>query len=260
MTDHVREWHLQEFHKNEEETTHDPMEEEYLFYLAVQSGDLQYVREINEKKKFDKMEGKGMLSRNPLTNVKYHFVVTTAMITRSCVMAGLIQEQAYRLSDFYINKMDELKSIPEICELHRQMVLDFTQRMLDFQNSQKLSIGVSKAMEYIYSNIQKRITLEEIAEQVQLSPSHLSRVFSKEMGMSVSDYIRRQKIERAKNLLRFSDFSYIDISNYFGFASQSHFIKTFEAYEGMTPKKYRDMFYCSNWETTEKIFTHKKDA
>jgi AraC-like DNA-binding protein len=82
---------------------------------------------------------------------------------------------------------------------------------------------------------------------VELSPSYLSRLFKQNLGVSVSDYIREKKIEKAENLLKYSDKSLIDIANYLAFSSQSHFIKTFEKYEGLTPKKYRDKHYHKTW-------------
>lgn len=241
------EWHISELVKNEEGIIHQPMEKEYLFYKAVETGNIDYIEEDFKNNGFKDQAGKGILSKNPLQNIKYHFIVTAALVTRTCVSAGLSQEQAYRLSDFYIIKMDAAQSIDEVVSLHHQMVRDFTQRMHDASNQRQISKPVYKTIEYIYSNIHMRITLDELADHVSLSQSHLSRLFKKEIGMSVSDYIRSMKIERAKNLLKFSDYSYIDISNYLAFDSQSHFIKTFKSYEGKTPKKYRDQNYQSTW-------------
>ncbi len=243
----IKEWHVSELEKNEEEILHQPMEKEYLFYKAVESGNVDYIEEDFKNNGFKDQAGKGILSNNPLRNIKYHFIVTTAMVTRHCVEAGMSQEQAYRLSDFYIMKADNCQSLNEVCEIHHQMVLDFTKRMRDNKNSKTISKPVHQAIEYIYSNLHKRITVEDIAENVNLSPSHLSRVFKKETGMTLGAYIRIQKLERAKNLLKYSEFSYIDISNYLAYDSQSHFIKTFKAYEGVTPKKYRDRNYTSSW-------------
>ena len=67
------------------------------------------------------------------------------------------------------------------------------------------------------------------------------------LGISISDYIREKKIEKATHLLRYSDKSIIDIANYLSFSSQSHFIQTFENFTGMTPKKYRNKYYKSMW-------------
>ena len=66
--------------------------------------------------------------------------------------------------------------------------------------------------------------------------------------MSVSGYIRQQKIEMAKNLLRYSDSSMIEIANQLAFSSQSHFIQQFRDVTGMTPKKYRNESRLNLWD------------
>ena len=68
------------------------------------------------------------------------------------------------------------------------------------------------------------------------------------MGISIRAYMRQQKIDMAKNLLRFSDYSMIDIANRLSFSSQSHFIQQFREVEGITPKKYRDEYYMVQWD------------
>lgn len=79
---------------------------------------------------FTNLEGTGVLSRNPVTNLKYHFVVTAAMLTRYCIDGGMEAEQAYRLSDFYILKMDSCTSLRQIADLHHTMAKDFTGKMI----------------------------------------------------------------------------------------------------------------------------------
>lgn len=240
-------WHTHEMTVSDEEKRHSSMDQEFLFYRAVQNGDSDYVERNLEAKEFLNSAGKGTLSPDPVRNIKYHFIVTAAMLTRNCAAAGMSMEQAYRLSDYYIQNVDSAKSCEEVNRIHSQMVLDFTRRMHDYQNQRTISKPVHNAIECIYSNINKRITVNEIAEMVQLSPSHLSRLFKKEMGLSISDYIRGKKIEHAKNLLRYSDYSYVDIANYLSFDSQSHFIKVFKKYEGITPRQYRNQYHHSSW-------------
>lgn len=242
-----KEWQLQELQKSEEEVYHRPMEEEYSFYKAISSGDMDYVRENCRQNAFTNPDGMGVLSRSPLTNIRYHFVVTTAMITRHCVEAGMELEQAYRLSDFYILKMDSCTSIDAISELHHSMVLDFTGKMLLLQKNAVISKSIVMCIDYIYNHIHDRITINDLADFTGLSSSYLSRLFKKELGIAVSDYIREKKIEKAQNLLKYSDFSFIEIANYLAFSSQSHFIQTFDKLVGMTPKKYRDRNYRTSW-------------
>ena len=80
--------------------------------------------------KFTNPDGMGKLSENHLQNIRYHFVVTTAMIARYCVHNGMEQEKAYGLSDFYILKMDKCRSVEEISRLHDTMCIDYCQQML----------------------------------------------------------------------------------------------------------------------------------
>lgn len=241
------EWYKQETNSNEEDILHRPASEEYAFYHAVSSGDIDTVRKNCQEKRFMDSDGAGILSKNPLTNIKYHFVITTAMITRICVENGLEMEQAYRLSDFYILKLDNINSIEGVADLHESMVLDFTGKMRLLQKS-ATSKPITSCIDYIYGHIKERITIEDLAEHTGLSTSYLSRLFKKELGVSVSDYIREKKIEKSQNLLKYCDYSLIDIANYLSFSSQSHFIQAFKNYVGMTPKKYRDINYCSSWE------------
>ena len=241
------EWYTQELSESESDTHHRPMEDEYSFYAAVKAGDMDFVRKNLDQGDFTNPEGVGVLSKNPLTNMKYHFVVTTAMITRHCVEGGLELEQAYRLSDFYILKMDSCSTVKAVTELHSDMVLDFTGKMLLLQKNAIISKPIVLCTDYIYSHINERITINELADFTELSPSYLSRLFKQNLGISVSDYIREKKIEKATNLLKYSEISVIEIANYLAFSSQSHFIQTFEKYIGLTPKKYRDIHYHKTW-------------
>ena len=242
-----KKWINEELQNSELKVLHRPPEIEYSFYNAVKSGDMEYVINNCEKDEFIHLEGTGTLSKTALTNIKYHFVVTTAMVTRYCIEGGLEPEQAYRLSDFYILQMDSCKTVREVADLHHDMAKDFTGKMILLKKQSVLSKPVMQCVDYIYTHIKERITIQKLADYTGLSPNYLSRVFKQNLGVSVSDYIREKKIEKATHLLKYSDESIVDIANYLSFSSQSHFISTFENFTGLTPKKYRDKFYKSMW-------------
>lgn len=242
------EWLLFEAGDDIDEIEHRQPTEEFLFYRAVASGDVEAVRKNCEQERFVESEGVGILSRNPVTNLKYHFVITTAMVTRLCRQNGMELEQAFRLSDFYIQKLDDIHTVQGVQSLHDEMVIDFTEKMRRYFRNDTNSRHINDCKEYIYSHIKERITIENLADEFGVSASYLSRLFKKETGVSVSAYIREQKIEVAKNLLRFSDYSMIEIANRLSFSSQSHFIQQFREAVGMTPKKYRDEHYMIQWD------------
>ena len=243
-----KEWYEQELIKSEEAVAHRSLEEEYSFYHAVSSGDMDFVQENCRQDTFTNPEGMGILSTNSLTNLKYHFVITTAMITRLCKQKGMELEQAFRMSDFYIQRLDDIHTVQGVRNLHDAMVLDYTEKMCKICHSDTNSRHISVCKEYIYSHIKERITVEDLADVLGVSASYLSRLFKKETGDSVSTYIRRQKIEMAKNLLQYSEYSMIEIANRLSFSSQSHFIQQFRESVGMTPKKYRDLNHAIQWD------------
>ena len=246
--DYQREWRGFENNDEIDEMEHREPSEEFLFYRAVASGDVDMVRANCEMGRFVESDGVGILSRNPVTNLKYHFVITTAMITRLCRQNGMELEKAFRLSDFYIQKLDDIDNVKDVQKLHDDMVIDFTLKMKNYLRNDTNSKHINACKEYIYVHIKDRISIEDIADYLDVSPSYLSKLFKRETGQSVSAYIREKKIDVAKNLLRFSDYSLIDISNRLSFSSQSHFIQQFKDVVGVTPKKYRDENYLIQWD------------
>lgn len=245
------EWLLWEVEDDIDDMEHRKLTEEFLFYQAVTSGDVEAVARNCKQARFLDSEGVGVLSKNAVTNLKYHFVISTAMITRLCEQKGMEMEQAFRMSDFYIQKLDDIYTIEGVQSLHDEMVMDYTQKMRKISRNDTKSKHINASKEYIYSHIKERITIEDVAGELGVSVSYLSRLFKKETGETISSYIREQKIERAKNFLQYSDYTMIDIANRLSFSSQSHFIQQFRETVGMTPKKYRDLNQKLEWDVKE---------
>lgn len=242
-----REWYRSEFINQENGAKHRLLETELSFYDAIVNGNLAVVEQNCREHAFCDPNGMGILSENPVQNLRYHFVVTTAMITRYCVHGGMEQELAYSLSDFYILQMDKCQTIEEISALHDTMCVDMCKRMHIIRTSQVLSKPIVLCLDYIYSHIHDRITIHKLADYLGISESYLSKLFHKEMGVALSQYILDLKIEKAKNLLQFSEYSIVDIANYLSFSSQSHFIQVFQKKTGETPHRFRTTHFRTEW-------------
>ncbi len=232
------------FLQRENFTLHSAYSSELAFYHAVQSGDLKKVRESMSP--LDS-EGFGRLSANPVHNLRYHLIISIAMITRFCIEAGMPSEEAYTLSDLYIQKADILTSTDTISALHKEMIFDYTKRMRRLRTEQVYSKPVSRCLDYIYNYLHTPIRLEELADYVNLSPTYLSALFKKQVGISISTYIRNLKIDAAKNMLRYSEYTPIEIANYLCFSSHSYFIQIFRQETGLTPRQYQQRFFSRNW-------------
>lgn len=105
---------------------------------------------------------------------------------------------------------------------------------------EKYSREITICKNFIFNNIYEKITIPQLAKLVDLRPGYLSQLFKKEVGIPLSKYIQREKIEEAKKLLILTDYSLADICSRLNFNDQSYFTKVFKKFTGVTPKQYRD--------------------
>ena len=124
--------------------------------------------------------------------------------------------------------------------LHLNMVLDYTDRVQRLKSSGMQSKFIRSINDYLEEHLMDGIRVQDIAEHMQMTRNHLTTRFKTETGLTLSEYITRKKIEEAKQLLKSSDRSLVEISNYLGFSSQSHFQNTFKRITQMTPRQYRE--------------------
>jgi AraC family transcriptional regulator len=83
------------------------------------------------------------------------------------------------------------------------------------------------------------LSIELLAQEAGLAPSHFSRMFHRAMGVPPHQYVMRTRIERAENMLGQSDLSVSSIADSLGFKSQAHFTRAFRQRTGQTPSDYR---------------------
>ena len=233
------EWLMIEANDDIDEDFHREPTEEFLFYRAVANGDVETVRRNCEQARFEDQEGVGVLSRNPVTNMKYHFVVTTAMITRMCRQYGMELEQAFRLSDFYIRQLDDIHTESEVCRLHDEMVMDYTERMRKYRHSNANSKHINACREYIYSHIKERITIEDLSRQYLMNPTTLKAMFKSVYGTSLAAHVKEHRMERAAELLLETGDSMAQIARAVGYESQSKFTTAFKEFYQTLPTEYR---------------------
>lgn len=236
-----KELSVREFALRENSTFHAPYVPEFDFYYAVKNGDVGKVSELCSVD-FAQKSGFGKLCDDHLQSLKYHFAITAAMLARYCIEAGMEHETAYSLSDLYIQSCDRCTNENELSGLHRNMSMDYTKRMASLRKDKVYSKQIVLCINYIYGHLHKKITLSELTEHTGLSGSYLSRLFRKETGESITEYILKCKINAAKNMLKYSTYSLSQISETLAFSCQSYFTKIFKSHEGVTPKKYRDMY------------------
>lgn len=95
------------------------------------------------------------------------------------------------------------------------------------------------AIRYLESHRQDRVTMAEMAELCHLAPSYFCRIFSRTTGETFVDYVNRQKVAWAKEMLRESEAAVSQVAAELGYLDTSYFIRVFKKYEGVTPLVYR---------------------
>ena len=181
----------------------------------------------------------GILAKNQLRQDKNLFIVTATLVSRAAIQGGMDIEDAFSLSDTFIQRCELLNYPSQIRNLQYHMLLDYANRMHHIRYGDNPSGLVLKITNYIEHHLSEPITAEILARELFLSRPYLSMKFKKETGISLTDFIQNEKIEEAKKLLCHSSKSMTAISSYLGFSSPSHFTRVFKKCTGQTPHKYR---------------------
>ena len=104
---------------------------------------------------------------------------------------------------------------------------------------------VYPAVSYIFAHRGEMVRMSQMAELCHLSGSYFSKIFLHEVGENFTDFMKRQKVAWAKELLRGSGKSVAEISDELGFLDSSYFIRVFKSVEGITPHAFRQQKYYS---------------
>ena len=218
---------------------------------------MDYIREGNLEEVVGAVEllasTAGKLSENEIRNERNLGICSITLATRAAIEGGAAPAKAYKLSDLYINKIDQCKRMTEIFEYRKRSLYDFAKLVVEEREKRANSRYTEQCKEYIRKYYHQKICIPDIAEALGVSESHLSRIFKKETGESIQKYSMHMRIERAENLLKYSEASLTEISEYLCFSSQSHFGKVFKVYKNMTPKQYRDYYKSPEFVSREEI-------
>ena len=181
----------------------------------------------------------GILAADQLRQMKNTLIVTVTLITRAAVKGGLDADEAFALSDRFIQNCELLTAPEQVTNLQYRMVLEFTERVERVRLGSEPSNLMRQAANYVRRHLSEPVSVEDMARELYVSRPYLSQKFRQETGQTLTDFILHEKTEEAKRLLRYTDKSYAAIGEYLGFSSQSHFSRVFKKYAGCTPGKWR---------------------
>ena len=183
--------------------------------------------------------GNQQLSQNHLQHAKLSQVQFIAMCSRAAIEGGLSPEIAYTRNDAYIQDVDSARTVSDITQIGRSMCVDF----VELVHKQKADPGISKPIrsccDYIQTHLGEKISASTLANRVGYADYYLSRLFKQQTGVSIDQYIRNMRIDRAKFLLSTTQESIQDISDLLGFSNRNYFTQVFTQVVGISPAVYR---------------------
>ena len=173
-----------------------------------------------------------------IESVRIRAVELTTLLSRVAVDGGARADSIYALNNQFLVQLYKDQEIEELC-LHLQDVLEGFMGAM-FYEKDKGNPYIRKALRYIADHYSEHLTLERVAEEVQLSPSYFSTLFRQIVGTSFREYLCKIRVEESKRLLLSTDYSLADIAISMGFPDQSYFCKVFKQLVGITPGKFRN--------------------
>lgn len=170
--------------------------------------------------------------------IKARILELIVLLSRAAVEGGADVEEIFGLNYKYLSTIHSFKTVEELTHWLSKIMIRFTDCVFNFKNIKHVDV-IYKAINYIKQNYMKKITLEEVASHVYLSPSYFSKIFKDDMKCNFNTYVNRIRIERSKQLLLQDTLNLADISNMVGYEDQSYFSKVFKRVVGITPGRYR---------------------
>ncbi len=126
----------------------------------------------------------------------------------------------------------------------REILLEFSRHYAGRQSHRPqepghINASIQKAIRYMNLHFNEPLTIQEIAERLDMSPSYFRHLFSQSVRISVKQYITHLRMAQAKKLLLATDRTVSEIIEEVGYHNVTHFYRTFEKYMHMSPASYR---------------------
>ncbi|MDF2588959.1 MAG: AraC-type DNA-binding protein [Anaerocolumna sp.] len=222
--------------KGQSKTFHNSLDYEKQMLAYIKAGDTDGLSAFIMKKPHG---GVGKVARHYLRQLKNIFITVVTLVSRAAIDGGLSEDEAMSLSDYYIQYCEDLFDTESISALQYHMVMEFTDRVHKTKDIAFVTPLIHEVISYIKHNLANNLDSTVIAEQIHMSRSALSTRFKKEVGINLTDFIMKERINKAKSLLKYTDKPLSEISSFLCFSSQSHFQNVFKKINGITPHEYR---------------------
>lgn len=233
------------FDRREQEQPHNPYDQELREFTSIEQGDIPALRKSLQEDYTGKI---GTLAKDEVRQMRNRAIVVITLASRAAIRGGLLPEISFSMSDVFIQRIEEETDTAVLLNIMHQFEFRYAEMVAEL-NAQKAgrpkkdqNPRVELCKDYIFRHLHEKISVRDMAGELFLNANYLSEIFRQHEGMTITDFIVKEKVNLTKNLLSYSPYTYSEIAAYLGFSSQSHLGKVFKKLTGLTLKQYRDRY------------------
>lgn len=210
------------------------LDKEYELQTKVKNGDKEAAHQLLEEILAEILEKYSA----KLDTVQAHLIELVVVISRACAAGGAMSKELLQLNSHCYKEILSMTNVEELCLWAREMLDTYLAYVIESNGTRNLQ-AVQKAADYIKRNYNKKLTIDEIAQAVYLSPCYLSRIFKHTLGCTLMEYKNRVRIEKAKKMLKNPKYTIMQVAEKSGFDDPAYFTRVFKRVEGITPSRFK---------------------
>lgn len=174
--------------------------------------------------------------QNPVVSLS----ITRALARKAAERGGASVIEIDEITQRAVQKMASSQSLSEQINYTSTMLCELTEAVRRHQTQfGSYTPPIRKVLEYLHLHYSQEISLTYLADMVHTSPSHLSKTFRQETGITITGHIAKLRCGKAAQLLSDTALSVSEISSYVGYPDSNYFVKVFRKQYGMTPTAFR---------------------
>ena len=174
----------------------------------------------------------------PVRSMKNLSLSLNTLLRKAAESAGVHPLYLDSISGNFAIQIEQAQSIGALEALYEEMPSAYCTAVRELALA-ALSPLIKEAVTTLRFTLDQPISLNRLANTLGVHPSYLSRAFKKEMGMTLTDYVNKLRVEEAKYLLDHGNVSVTDAAFSVGYTDPNYFSKVFTKLERMTPHDYR---------------------
>ena len=169
-------------------------------------------------------------------------LIWNAVFAREIIRSGVSKNYLHPVYNKYYETITKCSDLVFLQTIELDMANTYLELLIS-DIEVKDNFIVNKMLQFLHMNIESHVSLDDIANHLNITPQYAVSCFKKNMGISLMKYSKKIRIDRSKVLLMTTTKSILDIALTLGFYDQSHFSKTFKALESVSPSEFRNTHY-----------------